>query len=101
MLLIIAPVLPHLASEGLEKLNYKEKLMWPEIEKRYLVKEKCEIVIQVNGKKRKTLIANKDIDEKQLIKTIKDQKLIDKYIDKKTVLRTIFVKQRLINYLIK
>ena len=101
MLLVISPVMPHLASEGLEKLSYKEKLMWPEIEKEYLMKDKCEIVIQVNGKKRKTLMANKDINEKQLIKAIKDQKLIDKYIDEKKLIKTIFVKHRLINYLVK
>ena len=65
------------------------------------MKDKCEIVIQVNGKKRKTLMANKDINEKQLIKAIKDQKLIDKYIDEKKLIKTIFVKHRLINYLVK
>ena len=49
------PVIPHIANECLEKLNFGGKSIWPKVEEKYLIKETKEIVIQVNGKKRNSI----------------------------------------------
>ena len=95
------PVTPHLSSECLSKFNYKGSFDWPKINKELLIKDNLEIVIQVNGKKRNTVLVDKDISESELIQQIKNKKLIDKYLNNSQLVKTIFVKQRLINYIIK
>ena len=83
------------------KLNYKENIKWPEVNEKYLIEETCEIVIQVNGKKRNIISVEKDVNEKEIISKIKKNKLIDKYLNDGKLQKTIYVKNRLINYIIK
>ena len=101
IILTLLPVAPHIANECLVKLNYKEKIKWPEVNKKYLIEETFEIVIQVNGKKRNIISVEKDVNEKEIISKIKKNKLIDKYLNDGKLQKTIYVKNRLINYIIK
>ena len=73
---------------------------WPEVEKKYLVKDVINIVIQFNGKKRDVIECKKDINEKELTKIIKEKSEIKKYFDNKKILRTIYVKNKIINFII-
>ena len=91
------PVVPHLANECLSNLDYKEKIEWPEALSKYLKNEKLELVIQINGKKKHTIEVEENIDEKEVTNRIKESGLIAKYIDNKVLIRTVFVKNRLIN----
>ena len=101
MILIMIPVIPHFANEYLDKFNFKKDLQWPEINEKFLVNENNEIVIQINGKKRNTILTNKEIEEKELTNKIKNDHLIDKYLKDGEILKTIYVKGRLINFIIK
>ena len=101
MILLMMPVIPHFANEYLEKFNHKSIHSWPEINQKYLIDENNEIVIQVNGKKRNTIAASKEISEVELVKIIKDNNMIDKYLNNGELLKTIYVKGRLINFIIK
>ena len=94
------PVIPHLINECLNRLNYNKNIQWPKINQKYLKDENVEIVIQVNGKKRNTILVEKDIDEKNIISQINSKKLIEKYMNSGKLLKTIYVKNRLINYII-
>ena len=95
------PVVPHLSSECLEKFKFNKQIRWPTIEKKYLYEEFNEIVIQVNGKKRNTISVKKEINEDEIINQIKKKKMIDKYLNNGKLIKTIYVKDRLINYIIK
>jgi len=101
ILLLIMPVMPHLANECLEKFNFNEIIKWPAIDKKYLQKNNVHIVIQVNGKKRGILETKKNIQEDDLINEIKDKKLIIKYLDNVVMVKTIYIKDRLINFIVK
>ena len=101
IILSLLPVAPHIANECLIKLNYKMEIKWPVIDKKYLIEENYEIVIQVNGKKRNTISVEKNVNEKEIISKIKENKLIEKYLNDGKLLKTIYVKNRLINYIIK
>ena len=57
------------------------------------------LVIQINGKKRLILRAKKDIEENNLLKIAKENKVIDKYLNKKEIKKIVFVKNRLMNIL--
>ena len=100
ILTVMSPVIPHLAFECLNHLNEKKEIKWPEVNKEFLKTDEKIIVIQINGKKRNTITINKEIDEKQLIAKITDTKLVDKYIADKKIIKTIYIKDKLINIII-
>ena len=99
--IIMMPVIPHFASECLERLGHSKTVLWPDVNEKHLVNENIEIVIQVNGKKRNIISVKKDIEEKEIISEIIKKDLIKKYLENGKLLKTIYVKNRLINYIIK
>ena len=100
ILITMMPVVPHLANECLKSLDLNKNISWPEINEKYIVEDKIKIVIQVNGKKRNIVTVDKDIEEKDIKDLIIKQKLIEKYTNNKEINKTIYIKNRLINYII-
>jgi leucyl-tRNA synthetase len=100
ILKVIFPVLPHFASECLNDLNIDE-IKWPVVNKDYLKNSNYKIVVQINGKKRLLFEDNENLDEANLIKKLREIKEIKKYIEKKDIYKTIFIKNKLINLIIK
>ena len=101
ILKVMIPIVPHLAYECLSDFNITKDLSWPNVESKYLKADKKNIVIQINGKKRGVLEILTDIDEKSLLAKINKSVEFKKYIDDKTLIKTIFVKNRLINLIVK
>jgi len=101
ILIVINPIIPHLTSECLKKFKLDDNLQWPIINKKYLVEDKCEIVIQVNGKKRNTFSMSKNTEENEILKYINHNKLIEKYLAAGNLVKTIYIKDKLINFIIK
>ena len=101
ILKIINPIIPHFSSESLEKLKYDEDtIRWPDIDKKYLQKETYNIVTQINGKKRKVFSINKSMNKEKLIEEIKNDDQIKKYLDNKQIIKTIYIENKLINFII-
>ena len=82
------------------EINNDVDIKWPEFDKSTLLKEKVNIVIQIDGKKRAIFNEKKDITEKELLELIKKDKSVEKYIINKNFKKIIFVKNRLMNILI-
>ena len=100
ILLLMNPFIPHLISECLNDLDTKNK-NWPRFEKKYLVKNDIQIVIQINGKKRSTIQVEPNMSEKAILKIANMDEKTLKSIDNKTIFKYIYVKNRLINFIIK
>jgi len=101
ILKIIYPVLPHFSSECLNDLKEDINLKWPILNKDYLKNQNYKIVVQINGKKRLLFESNQDLDEKNLIRKLKEIKEMQKYIENKEIIKSIFIKNKLINLIIK
>ena len=101
ILIVMTPVIPHISNECLEKINVKEKINWPIVKKDLIENDIVNIVIQVNGKKRSIISVEKNLDENILMQKIKQDKLIDKYTENKEIIKTIYVKDKIINVIIK
>ena len=100
ILKVIFPVLPHFASECLSDLTIEE-IKWPVVNKDYLKSSNYKIVVQINGKKRLLFESNEDLDETNLVNKLREIKEIKKFIEKKDIFKTIFIKNKLINLIIK
>ena len=101
ILIIMSPIIPHYASECLYKFGITEKLEWPEVDKNKIKKETIEYVIQINGKKRGNLMAKPNMNEKELMELIIKDDKINKSLLKKKIDKTFYVKNRLVNILVK
>ena len=95
---LMMPFTPHLAHECLELFNCKTFYNWPEIKKNSF--EIINFAVQVNGKTRDIIKMNKNLSEVE-VKVIAEGSLkVKKHIEKKKISKIIFVKNRIINYII-
>jgi len=98
------PFTPHLSWECLSELEGKDfytKIEWPKIEKNLLIDDKVTIVVQVDGKKRGLISTNKDSSEKEVIDAAKKVENITKNLKDKKIMKNIFVKNKIINFITK
>jgi len=95
------PVIPHLINECLSKLYNQNEYQWPSVNKEFIKNENANIVIQINGKKRSVLEFAKNMGEEKLVNYIKDKKLLENYFEKKIIVKIIYIKDRLINFILK
>ncbi len=101
ILIVMMPVIPHLISECLEKINEDKKIEWPSIEEKFIESPKSNVVIQINGKKRLVISIDKGLNEQSVIEIIKEEKSLEKHLFGKKILKTIYIKDRIINLIIK
>jgi len=95
------PIVPHLASECLIEIAPDIEISWPQVNKKYLEDVKYNIVVQINGKKRGLITTENSLEEKRLIELIKETNDLKKIIDNKKITKIIYIKNRLINLIIK
>ncbi len=100
ILIAMSPIIPHFSKECLELIGEKEKNEWPEINEKILIESKNNFVVQINGKTRGIILANKDISEENLLIEINKVSKLKNYIDGKNIKKKIFVPERLINIII-
>jgi leucyl-tRNA synthetase len=101
ILKVIHPILPHLISECLADLNEEPKVVWPEVIEKYLTEDTVTIVVQINGKKRATIECKRDITEKNIIDLVKNKSETNKYLENKQIIKNIYVKNKIINFIVK
>jgi len=102
ILKIIFPFAPHIAQELWEGLGNKTLLdyePWPTWDEELIQDEEFELIIQVNGKLRGTVLATKNISQKEAEELASSQDLVKNWL-KGGVKKAIFVPNRLINFLI-
>ena len=95
------PLTPHLATECLSEISKNISLEWPSVNSKYLKTNEVNIVIQINGKKRSLITSKIDLEEKELMTKIYEIDDIKKFLEKKKIIKTIFIKNKLINLIIK
>ena len=94
------PFTPHLSYESLELLECKSFNNWPQIDKKNLIEE-IKLPVQINGKTRDVISIKKDLSEDEINKIVINNTKTKKYIESKKIFKTIFVKNKIINYIIK
>jgi len=104
VILMLNPFVPHISKalwEILRPENPIEKSQWPQVDENALIKDEVSIVIQVNGKLRANMIISTSDSEDKIKDKALLQENIKKYTTGKEIIKTIYVKNKLVNVVIK
>ena len=101
VMLTLVPFVPHLASECLQNIGVKNSNQWPKIDKKLIVNLKTNLVIQINGKTRDVMEIDRDLDEKKVVNIVTKKDKIEKFLKQKSIIKHIYIKNKLINLVIK
>ena len=101
ILQIIFPIMPHISLECIESLGKNLNFTWPLPDKSQLVENNVNIVIQINGKKKGLINVIKGETEDKIYKKAILEKNIKKHLEKCEIIKKIYVKDRIINLIVK
>tara|TARA_B100000686_G_scaffold293371_1_gene322823 strand:- start:285 stop:776 length:492 start_codon:yes stop_codon:yes gene_type:complete len=104
LLLHLAPLAPHVAEELWEIAGNNFSIhhqSLPEYEEKLIMTDNHTIILQVNGKLRDTLNISSALNEDELKKLALKSENIKKHIDNKTIVKSIYVKNKLLNLVVK
>jgi len=99
ILILMNPFIPHFTNECLNSIDQNETT-WPIVAQEDLIEDQINLVVQVNGKKRAILKVKRDMSEKEILKIIKPNKEVEKFLTEQIIKKIIFVPNRLINIII-
>jgi leucyl-tRNA synthetase len=104
MIILLAPFVPHVASELWQQLGHGEQLdktSWPSYSAAALEEEQLLIVVQVNGKVRGKLTVPADATQERIqTDALADPKIIG-FLEGKKVQRVVYVPRRLVNIVVE
>ena len=100
LLRLLAPITPHICHHLWRELRFGEDVMnaaWPEPDAKALEREEIEYVVQVNGKKRGTLLVPSSLEPRQIEAFARASDVVRKIIGDLAIKKVIVVPGRLIN----
>ncbi|MDB9717863.1 leucine--tRNA ligase [Candidatus Pelagibacter sp.] len=100
ILITMNPILPHLSNECLEIIKENNEVIWPKYDEKQLKESSCNIVIQINGKKRGLINTNLNVTEKEIMELIYKDEKISKYLVDINIKKQIYIKNKLINIIV-
>ena len=102
-LLLLNPFAPHLSEEINQILGFGEisKTDWPKYDESMIIDETIDIAVQINGKTRGSISIFIDADQNTVEQTVKDHEKIKKYLSDTNILKVIYIKGRIINFVVE
>ena len=101
IIVVLSTMAPHMASELLEQLFNKQlhQCTWPHADPQYTYENMVHIIIQVNGKHRGEIDVKRGSEQSTIESLAKDK--ITQWFEGKELVKVVFVKDKLINFVIK
>ncbi len=101
---VIEPMVPHLAEECWSLTGESDSISnepWPKVNEKYLDNKEVTVVIQINGKRRGEIVVLKDSSENEVKKEIQNIKNIKDALSEKTIIKSIYVPNKILNIVVK
>ena len=101
LVLLLAPLAPHIAEELWQRLGHAESLAyerWPEADPGLLVETTLTIAVQVNGKTRGNIEIPADAAEGHVLELARDARNVSRFLEGKAIRRAIYVPRRIVNF---
>ncbi|HZL94605.1 MAG TPA: class I tRNA ligase family protein, partial [Vicinamibacterales bacterium] len=103
LLRLLAPITPHICHHLWRELRFGDDVMtapWPEPDAGALEQDEIEYVVQVNGKKRGTLLVPKALESREVESLVRASDVVQRYIADLVIRKVIIVPGRLINIVV-
>jgi leucyl-tRNA synthetase len=103
LVLLVAPLAPHIAEELWARLGQDSSLAWhpfPVADERWLVEDTVQVAVQVNGKVRAQVTVPADADAAALETAARADEKVAAQLDGRTVRRVVAVPGRLVNFVV-
>jgi leucyl-tRNA synthetase len=99
LLLIVAPMMPHIAEEAWQKMGegLVAEAAWPPVDPALLIEDEVTIAVQVKGKLRDTITAAKGMPEDELRALALASEKVQRSIGNAEIRKVIVVPDRLVN----
>jgi leucyl-tRNA synthetase len=104
MVILLAPFVPHVASELWQQLGHSDRLelvSWPEFSAEALASDELLIVVQVNGKVRGKITVGADADREQVESLALADERVTAFLGNKKIRRLVYVPRRLVNIVLE
>ncbi len=104
LLKLLSPIAPHITEELWSLTGHEGFLLeesWPEYDEAFTVKDTTTIAITVNGKLRDTLEFPRGVQEDEVFEKALESPKIKRHIEGKEIVKRIFVKDKLLNIVVK
>lgn len=101
---ILSPYAPHLGEELWQKLGNKESIaydQWPTVNEDFAKDEEKTIVVMINGKLRGKFKAAPDSSDETLRSAAENNEDAKKFLEGKTIVKCVIVKDKLVNFVVK
>lgn len=104
LILILNPFVPHITEELWNDLGYEDRVyqqVWPAFDPAALELENVEIIVQVNGKLKDKMAFEKNAEKSAIEEAALASERVQDAIAGKSVVKTIVVPNKLINFVVK
>jgi len=101
---LLNPIAPFMTEEIWNILGYNETISyekWPEFDESKTVEDNVEIGVQVNGKLRGSIEVSNDTTEDDMIKLALSNENVKRHTEGKEIIKTIVIKKRIVNIVVK
>ena len=101
---ILSPYAPHLGEELWHKLGNNESIayvQWPVVNEDFAKDEEKTIVVMINGKLRGKFKAAPDSSDETLRSAAENNEDAKKFLEEKTIVKCVIVKDKLVNFVVK
>ncbi len=104
LLLLLAPIAPHITEELWQKTGYEYSIHnqpWPKWDEGLAKDEEITLVVQINGKLRDKITVPASITEAEARELALERHKVKSYLEGKQVVKVIYVPKRLINLVVR
>jgi len=103
LLTLLNPIAPHITEELNEAIGFEPIVngVWPEYDEAKTVENTREVGVQVNGKLRGTITVTGDTTEDDMVNMSMANDNVKKFIDGKEIVKTIVIKGKIVNIVVK
>ena len=101
---LLNPVAPHITEELWNRLNHNKTIAyekWPEYDESKITENEIEIPVQINGKVKETITIPVDLEEWKVKEIVHENGNIANLTNGKTIVKEIYVKNKIYNIVIK
>ena len=104
LVIILSPFVPHIAEEFWSLLGQSQTISyhsWPQYSEDLIQLDEVTIAVQVNGKLRANINVSKDSNESDVISEAMSSENVKKFTSDGNIVKTIYVPNRLLNFVVQ